>query len=57
MPSEADGTTQGTLRLCPEQVRELLPQREPFVFVNGPADIVPGIRVATETTYAEGSAF
>jgi 3-hydroxyacyl-[acyl-carrier-protein] dehydratase len=57
MPSEADGQTQGTLRLCPEQVRELLPQREPFVFVNGPADIVPGIRVTAETTYAEGSAF
>jgi 3-hydroxyacyl-[acyl-carrier-protein] dehydratase len=57
MPSEAGVQTQGTLRLSPEQVRELLPQREPFLFVNGPADIVPGIHVAARATYAEDSAF
>jgi len=54
---EAGVQTQGTLRLSPEQVRELLPQREPFLFVNGPADIVPGTRVAARATYAEDSAF
>jgi 3-hydroxyacyl-[acyl-carrier-protein] dehydratase len=57
MISAASVQTQGVLRLSPEQVRELLPQREPFLFVNGPADVVPGIRVTAWATYPEDSSF
>jgi 3-hydroxyacyl-[acyl-carrier-protein] dehydratase len=57
MVSEAVGKTQNTLRLSPEQVRELLPQREPFLFVNGPADVVPGVRVTAQATYLKDSPF
>jgi 3-hydroxyacyl-[acyl-carrier-protein] dehydratase len=57
MISEASVQAQSTLRLSPEQVRELLPQREPFLFVNGPADVVPGVRVAAQATYPEDSSF
>jgi 3-hydroxyacyl-[acyl-carrier-protein] dehydratase len=57
MVSEASVQAQGALRLSPEQVRELLPQREPFLFVNGPADVVPGVRVAAQATYPEDSSF
>jgi 3-hydroxyacyl-[acyl-carrier-protein] dehydratase len=57
MVSEAVGKTQNTLRLSSEQVRELLPQREPFLFVNGPADVVPGVRVTAQATYPEDSPF
>jgi len=55
MVSEATAETCGILRLSREQVRELLPQREPFLFVNGPADVVPGVSVAAQATYAEDS--
>lgn len=57
MVSEASVQAQGALRLSPEQVRELLPQREPFLFVNGPAVVVPGVRVAAQATYPEDSSF
>ncbi len=57
MVSEASMQAQSALRLSPEQVRELLPQKEPFLFVNGPADVVPGVRVAAQATYLEDSSF
>jgi 3-hydroxyacyl-[acyl-carrier-protein] dehydratase len=57
MVSEASVQAQGALRLSPERIRELLPQREPFLFVNGPADVVPGVRVAAQATYPEDSSF
>src|SRR5664279_6217941 len=57
MVSQESVQAQSVLRLTPEQVRELLPQREPFLFVNGPADVVPGIRVTARTTYPEDSSF
>lgn len=57
MVSEASVETQDTIRLSPEQVRELLPQREPFLFVNGPADVVPGVCVTAQVTYPEDSSF
>ncbi|MCX6062910.1 MAG: beta-hydroxyacyl-ACP dehydratase [Caldiserica bacterium] len=57
MVSEGSLETSGALRLSREQVRELLPQREPFLFVNGPAEVVPGVRVAAQATYAEDSFF
>lgn len=57
MVLEASVQAQGTLRLSPGQVRELLPQREPFLFVNGPADVVPGVHVAAQATYPEDSSF
>jgi 3-hydroxyacyl-[acyl-carrier-protein] dehydratase len=57
MISEASIQAQGTLRLSPEQVRELLPQREPFLFVNGPAVVVPSVRVAAQATYPADSSF
>jgi 3-hydroxyacyl-[acyl-carrier-protein] dehydratase len=57
MVSEARLETQDTLRLSPEQVRELLPQREPFLFVNGPADVVPGVCVTAQATYPVDSPF
>jgi 3-hydroxyacyl-[acyl-carrier-protein] dehydratase len=57
MVSEASAQAQSALRLSPEQVRELLPQKEPFLFVNGPADVVPGVRVAAQATYPEDSSF
>lgn len=57
MISTASVQVQSTLRLSPEQVRELLPQGEPFLFVNGSADVVPGVRVAAQVTYPEESFF
>jgi len=57
MASEAGAQAQDTLRLSPEQVRELLPQREPFLFVNGPAEVVPGVRVLAQATYAQDNSF
>jgi 3-hydroxyacyl-[acyl-carrier-protein] dehydratase len=57
MVSQESVQVQSVLRLTPEQVRELLPQREPFLFVNGPEDVVPGIRVTARTTYPEDSSF
>jgi len=57
MVSEASVQAQSALRLSPEQVRELLPQREPFLFVNGAADVVPGVRVTAQATYPEDSSF
>jgi 3-hydroxyacyl-[acyl-carrier-protein] dehydratase len=57
MVSEASVETRGALRLSREQVRELLPQREPFLFVNGPADVIPGVHVVAQATYAEDSFF
>ncbi|HWQ21818.1 MAG TPA: 3-hydroxyacyl-ACP dehydratase FabZ family protein [Clostridia bacterium] len=57
MASGASAQPQGTLTLSPEQVHELLPQREPFLFVNGPAEVVPGVRVSARATYAQDSSF
>jgi 3-hydroxyacyl-[acyl-carrier-protein] dehydratase len=57
MVSEASVQAQSALRLSPEQVRELLPQREPFLFVNGPADVVPGVRVVAQATYPADNSF
>ena len=57
MVSEARAQAQDTLRLSPEQVRELLPQREPFLFVNGPAEVVPGVRVSAQATYDQENSF
>jgi 3-hydroxyacyl-[acyl-carrier-protein] dehydratase len=57
MASEANVQAQCTLRLSLEQVREVLPQKEPFLFVNGPAEVVPGVCVAARATYAEDSSF
>ncbi len=42
----------GVLRLNAEEVRNILPQREPFLFVNGPADVVPGVRVCAQVVFA-----
>lgn len=53
MASEVSVQNRGVLRLSPAQVRELLPQREPFLFINGPAEVVPGVHVVAWATYSE----
>ncbi len=40
------------LQLSTEQVQELLPQREPFLFLNGPAEVVPGHSVSAQVVFA-----
>ncbi|MHB8106631.1 MAG: 3-hydroxyacyl-ACP dehydratase FabZ family protein [Candidatus Cryosericum sp.] len=57
MVPEESTQMRNILRLTPEQVRELLPQTEPFLFVNGPADVVPGVHVSAQATYAKDSPF
>ena len=55
--TEADMQDGNVIRLTAEQIREILPQKEPFLFVNGPAELVPGVRVHTSATFAEDSFF
>jgi len=57
MASEETLHTGDVLTLSVADVRDLLPQREPFLFVNGPTEVVPGIRVATHATFPADSPF
>jgi len=57
MASEQGRHTGDVVMLSAVDVRGLLPQREPFLFVNGPADVVPGIRVTAHATFGAGSPF
>ena len=43
----------GVLFLTTDEVRGLLPQREPFLFVNGPAEVIPGVAMTAHTTFPE----
>lgn len=57
MASEETLHTGDVLTLSVADVRDLLPQREPFLFVNGPTEVVPGIRVAAHATFSANNAF
>ena len=57
MASEETLHTRDVLMLSAADVRALLPQREPFLFVNGPTEVVPGVRVAAHTMFAADSPF
>jgi 3-hydroxyacyl-[acyl-carrier-protein] dehydratase len=57
MTTAADIQDGNVVRLTPGQIREILPQKEPFLFINGPAEVVPGVWVHTTATYAENSFF
>ena len=57
MTTAADMQDGNLVRLTPGQIREILPQKEPFLFINGPAEVVPGVRVHATATYPEDSFF
>jgi 3-hydroxyacyl-[acyl-carrier-protein] dehydratase len=57
MASEETLHTEDVLTLTALDVRDLLPQREPFLFVNGPARVLPGVSVAAQTVFAADSPF
>jgi 3-hydroxyacyl-[acyl-carrier-protein] dehydratase len=53
------GTLQieNALTLSAAEVRALLPQREPFLFVDDVPEVVPGVRVIAHVTYPADSPF
>ncbi|MHB8107813.1 MAG: 3-hydroxyacyl-ACP dehydratase FabZ family protein, partial [Candidatus Cryosericum sp.] len=57
MASEVTQHIGDALTLSVAEVRDLLPQREPFLFVNGLTEVVPGVRVAAQATFAADSPF
>ena len=57
MTTAADMQDGNLVRLTPGQIREILPQKEPFLFINGPAEVVPGVRVHATASYPEDSFF
>jgi 3-hydroxyacyl-[acyl-carrier-protein] dehydratase len=57
MTPEETMHTMDVLTLSALDVRGLLPQREPFLFVNGPTRVVPGVSVVAHATFAPDSHF
>lgn len=51
MTQRERGTNSKVLSLTAADVQVLLPQREPFLFVTGPAEVVPGAAVTARTTF------
>ena len=55
--SEDTPQVSSVLTLGTAEVRDLLPQREPFLFINGITEVTPGICVKARVTYPAGSSF
>jgi 3-hydroxyacyl-[acyl-carrier-protein] dehydratase len=45
------------MNLTADEVRAALPQREPFLFANGSAQVIPGERVSSVVSYPAGMSF
>jgi 3-hydroxyacyl-[acyl-carrier-protein] dehydratase len=55
--SECTPQVGSVLTLGAAEVRDLLPQREPFLFINGVTEVTPGVCVTAHVTYPAGSSF
>jgi 3-hydroxyacyl-[acyl-carrier-protein] dehydratase len=47
----------GLMNLTADEVRAALPQREPFLFANGPAQVIPRECVSSVVSYPAGMSF